>query len=123
MRLISVALATPKSMTLGVGRPSTSPVTSTLLGFQVAVDDPLLVGVLHRLADGSTNNSRRSPDREPQSGVTVLGDRLAAHQFHNEERLAGRGRAAVVEARAMLGWSIKASALPLGVGNRASTAR
>ena len=46
----SVALATPKSMTFGVG-------AAVDLGdqhvprLQVAVDDPLLVGVLHRLAD------------------------------------------------------------------------
>ena len=45
-----VALATPKSITLGTGRPSCS-VDQDVGGLEVAVDDPLLVGVLHRLAD------------------------------------------------------------------------
>ena len=45
-----MALATPKSITLGTGRPSCS-VTSTFDRLEVAVDDAFLVGVLHRLAD------------------------------------------------------------------------
>ena len=44
------ALATPKSITFGTGRPSYR-ATRTLRRLEVAVDDPLLVGVLDRLAD------------------------------------------------------------------------
>ncbi len=65
-------------------------------GLQVAVDDPLLVGVLHRLADGD-EQLQPGPDRKPMA-VAVLGDRHPAHQLHHEERLAGRGGAAVVDA-------------------------
>ncbi len=36
-------------------------------GLQVAVDDPLLVGVLHRLADGD-EQLQPGPDREPVAG-------------------------------------------------------
>ena len=43
-------MATPKSITLGIGRPSYFG-DQDVGGLQVAVDDPLLVGVLHRLAD------------------------------------------------------------------------
>ena len=60
------------------------------------MDDPLLVGVLHGLADGD-EQLQPSPDRKPMA-VAVLGDRLSAHQLHHEERLAGRGGAAVVDA-------------------------
>ena len=45
-----MALATPKSMILGTGWPSTS-VDQDVAGLEVAVDDGLLVGVLHALAD------------------------------------------------------------------------
>ena len=50
VRLNSVALATPKSMTLGVG-PAVDLGDHHVGRLEVAVDDPLLVGVLHRLAD------------------------------------------------------------------------
>ena len=45
-----VALAMPKSITLGTGTPSCS-VDQHVGRLEVAVDDPLLVRVLHRLAD------------------------------------------------------------------------
>ena len=95
VRLNSVALATPKSMTLGVGRPSTS-VTSTLRGLEVAVDDPLLVGVLHGLADRD-EQLQPGPDREPVL-VAIVGDRHAADELHHEERLVRLRGAAVVDA-------------------------
>ena len=45
-----VALASPKSITFGTGLPSW--LSTRMFGrLQVAVDDPLLVGVLHRRAD------------------------------------------------------------------------
>jgi len=44
-------LGDPKSITLARVLPSWS-ITSTLEGFEVAVDDPLLVRVLHRLQTG-----------------------------------------------------------------------
>ena len=45
-----MALATPKSMTLGTGVAVVS-VDQDVRRLEVAVDDPLLMGVLHRLAD------------------------------------------------------------------------
>ena len=56
----------------------------------------LLMGVLHRLADG---DEQLQPGPHGQShAVAVLRDRLALHELHHEERLAGPGRAAVVDA-------------------------
>ena len=81
-------------------------------GLQVAVDDPLLVGVLHGLADRD-EQLQPGPDREPQA-VAVLGDRLPAHQLHHEERLAGLGGAAVVDA-GDVGVVHQGQRLPLGV--------
>ena len=57
-----IALATPKSMTLGTGVPSCS-VDQDVGGLDVAVDDPLLMGVLHAWQT-VTNSSSRSRDRE-----------------------------------------------------------
>ncbi len=76
------------------------------------MDDPLLVGVLHRLADGD-EQLQPGPDREPQA-VAVLGDRHPAHQLHHEERLAGLGGAAVVHA-GDVGVVHQGQRLPLGV--------
>ena len=65
-------------------------------GLQIAVDDPLLVGVLDRLADGH-EQLQPGPHREPLL-VAELGDRNALDQLHHKEGLAGRGGAAVVNA-------------------------
>ena len=60
---------------------------------QVAVDDPLLVGVLHGRADLA---EERQPFREAEPVlVAILGERDALDQFHHEERPAGLGRAGV----------------------------
>ncbi len=112
-----VALATPKSMTFGVG-PAVDSVTRTF-GLQVAVDDPLLVGVLHRLADGD-EQLQPGRDRQPVA-VAILGDRHALDQLHHEERLAGSSVVPPSKTRAMFGWSISASACR-SASNRASTA-
>ena len=84
------------------------------------MDDPLLVGVLHRLADRH-EQLQAGPDREPQA-VAVLGDRLPAHQLHHEERLAGLGAAAVVHA-GDIGVVHQGQCLPLGVEPRQHRAR
>ena len=46
--------------------------------------------------------------------VAVLGDRLPVHQFHHEERLPGRGGAAVVDA-GDVGVVHQGQRLPLGI--------
>ena len=84
------------------------------------MDDPLLVGVLHRLADRH-EQLQAGPDREPQA-VAVLGDRLPAHQLHHEERLAGLGGAAVVDA-GDVGVVHQGQPPARSASNRASTAR
>ena len=83
------------------------------------MDDPLLVGVLHRLAD-------RDEQLQPLPGrqlvlVAVLGDRHALDQLHDEVGPAGFGGAGV-EDLAMFGWSISASACR-SASKRASTCR
>ena len=88
-------LGDPEIDDLGSG-PSVHLGDHDVAGLQVAVDDPLLVGVLHGLADGD-EQLQPGPDGKPML-VAVVGDRHAAHQLHHEERLAGRGRAAVVHA-------------------------
>ena len=60
---------------------------------QVAVNDALLVGVLHRLAD---RREQREPLRDAQAGVVaILRKRDAFDILHDEERPAALGRAAV----------------------------
>ena len=60
---------------------------------QVAVDDPLLVRVLHRRADLA---EQRQPVRQAEAVlVAVLGERDALDQLHDEERPAVVGRAGV----------------------------
>jgi len=51
-------------------------------GFRVAVDDPLLVRVLHGAAD-QHEQLQPIPNREPLA-VAVLGDGHAVHQLHDE---------------------------------------
>ena len=111
VRLNSVALATPKSMTLGVGRPSTS-VTITLLGFRSRWMIPFWWACCTAWQT-ATNNSSRARDRQPLA-VAVLGDRLALDQLHHEERLTGLGGAAVVDA-GDVGVVHQGERLPLGV--------
>ena len=107
---ISVALATPKSMTFGVGRPSTS-VTIILLGFRSRWMIPFWWACC--TAWQTKRTTRAGPDRQPAT-VAVLGDRLTAHQFHDEERLAGLGGAAVEDA-GDVGMVHQGQRLPLGV--------
>ena len=60
------------------------------------MDDALLVGVLHRLAD---RHEQLQPLLGRQLGlVAELRQRQAVDQFHDEERLAGRCQAAVEDA-------------------------
>ena len=60
------------------------------------MDDALLVGVLHRLAD---RHEQLQPLLGRQPGlVAELGQRQAVDQFHDEERLARRRQAAVEHA-------------------------
>ena len=61
-----IALATPKSITLGTGLPSCT-VDQDVGRLQVAVDDALLVGVLDRLAD-LDEQSEPLADGEPVLG-------------------------------------------------------
>ena len=57
---------------------------------------PFWCGVLHRLAD---RHEQLQPGLHRQPFlIAVLGERHALHQFHDEERLAGWGDAAVVDA-------------------------
>ena len=62
---------------------------------QVAVDDPLLVGVLHGPAD-EHEQLQPLPDRELLS-VAVLGDGQATDQLHDEVGAARTGHPAVVD--------------------------
>ena len=77
-------------------------------GLEVAVDDPLLVGVLHRPAD---QDEQLQPlgDRELLA-VAVVGDRDAADQLHDEVGPARFGVVPPSKTWAMLGWSIIARA-------------
>ena len=88
----SIALAMPKSITLGTGLPSCES-DQDVGGLDVAVDDPLLVGVLDRLADADEQ-------LQPLGGgelvpVAVVGDGDAVDQLHDEVGPAGVGGAGV----------------------------
>ena len=80
---------------------------------EVAVDDALLVGVLDRLADRD-EQLQPLPRGEPVL-VAVLGDRHALDQLHDEVRPARPSVVPASSTLAMLGWSISASGLPLGL--------
>src|SRR5437773_1148877 len=77
-----IALASPKSMTLGTGLVVVGG-DENVGGFQIAVDDPLLVRVL----DGRTYlHEQVQPLRHTQPrGVAILGDRHALDVLHDEE--------------------------------------
>ena len=107
----SVALATPKSITLGVG-PAVHLRHQHVARLEVAMDDPLLVGVLDGLAD---RHEQLQPGchRHPCL-VAILGDRHALHQLHDEEGLVGRRDAAVVDA-GDVGVIHQREGLPFGV--------
>ena len=114
-----VALATPKSITFGTG-------SLVVLGHQhvrrldVAVDDPLLMGVLDRLAD--RHEQLQPLARRQLLLVAVLRDRHALDQFHDEVRPAARRVVPASSTLAMFGWSISASACR-SASNRAITCR
>ena len=64
---------------------------------EVAVDDPLLVGVLHRFADG---DEELDPVRGVEAlAVAVVGDRHPRDEVHHEVGAPLRGRAGVQDAR------------------------
>ena len=75
-----MALAMPKSMTLGTGTPSWS--VRGCCRFDVAVDDAFLVGVL----DGATdlNEEFQSFTGGKKILITILGDARATDEFHDE---------------------------------------
>ena len=90
-----VALARPKSITLGTGLSSCD-LDQDVGGLEVAVDDPLLVRVLHRRADLAEQGE---PGVQVEAmGVAILGDRDPLDQLHDEERAAVVGRAGVEDA-------------------------
>ncbi len=96
-------------MTLGTGLPSIDR-DQDVGRLQVAVDDALLMRVLHRLAD-------RHEEFQPLFGgepglVAELGQRQAVDQLHDEERLAG-GRQAAVEHLGDVGMIHHRQRLPL----------
>ena len=107
----SIALATPKSITLGTGLPSCK--RDQHVGrLDVAVDDPFLVGVLDRLAD---RRRKFAAARGRQLVVVaVLGDRHALDQFHDEVGPAGVGGAGV-EDPGDVGVVHQGQRLPLGL--------
>jgi hypothetical protein len=81
--------------------------TSTLDGLDVAVDDPLLMRVLNRVAD-AREQLEPLADRELLR-VAEAGNWIALDQLHHEVRASGLGRAGV-EDLGDAGWSIIASA-------------
>ena len=78
----------------------------------VAMDDPLLMRVLHRLADG--DKQFQTLARCQLGLITVLGDGHAADQFHYEERPAGVRRPGVEHLRDV-GMVHQRQRLPLGL--------
>src|SRR2546428_713207 len=85
-----VALAMPKSITLGTGTPSLMVTRMDVRGLDVAVNDALLVRVLDGLTD-------LYEELKPVCGrkfvlIAELGDFDSAHQFHDEIGAAGRDR-------------------------------
>ncbi len=79
---------------------------------QIAVDDPFLMSMLHRVTDGG-EELEPGPHREAFL-IAIVSDRHAGDQFHHEERLTGVGRATVVDAGAV-GMVHQRQCLSLGV--------
>ena len=94
----AVALAIPKSMTLGTGG-SVVQAHQDVGGLDVPMDDPFLVGVLDRLTD--LDEQPQSLARAQDVFVAELVDSGPAHQFHHEVRPSGSRGASVVDARDM----------------------
>ena len=106
-----VALARPKSITLGTGLAVVA-LDQDVRRLEVAVDDPLLVRVLHRRADLA---EERQPLREAEPVlVAVVGERDALDQLHDEERPAAVGGAGV-EDLGDVGVVHQRQGLPLGL--------
>src|SRR5262249_9165471 len=61
---------------------------------QIAMDDPLLMSMLHRLA--GTEEKIESLLQRQVMLVAIASDRYPLNQFHDEIRSAGRGRPAVM---------------------------
>ena len=94
-RIPLVALARPKSITLGTGLSSWAS-TRMLEGLRSRWMIPFWCGVLHGRADLA---EERQPGVEVEAvGVAVLGDRDPFHQLHDEERAAVGGRAGIEDA-------------------------
>ena len=113
-----IALAMPKSITFGTGRPSYS-VDQDVRRLEVAVDDPLLVGVLDRLADRrrTAPAARATVSRRV---VAVLGDRARPATSSMTKYGRPSSVAPASSTRAMFGWSIRARACR-SASNRATT--
>ena len=107
-----MALATPKSITLTTGVAVVQR-DQDVGRLEVAVDDALLMGVLHRLAD--RHEQLQPLPRRQVVLVAELGDRHALDQLHHEVRPA-RGRSRPPSnTLAMFGWSMMRQGLPLGL--------
>ena len=115
--LPAIALATPKSMTLGTGLPSIER-DQDVRWLQVAVDDALLMCVLHRLADGHEQFQPLSGRQPGLVAEPFSGRPLTSSMTKNGCPV---GVSPPSSTRAMLGWSIIASAWR-SCSNRASTA-
>ena len=89
-------------------------------GLEVAVDDALLVGVLHGLADGD-EQLQPLPRREPVL-VAVLGDGHALDQLHDEVGPARFGLRRRRRPWRCCGWSMSARACR-SASKRATTCR
>ena len=90
-----IALATPKSMTLGTPRPSMT-VTRMLAGLRSRWTTPFWWACCTAWQT-EANSSRRLADAQPGL-VAEAGQRQAVDQFHDEERPAIRRQAAVEDA-------------------------
>ena len=98
-------------MTFGVGRPSTS-VTRTFPGFRSRWMIPFWWACWTAWQTDTNSSSRAFT--VSRCLVAVVGERHPLHQLHDEERLSGRGEAAVVDA-GDVGVVHQRQGLPLGV--------
>ena len=111
VRLNSVALATPKSMTLGVGRPSTS-VTITLLGLRSRWMIPFWWACCTAWQTATNNSRRARTGSRRRSQYSVIGSPLTSSMTKNG--WPASVRAAVVDA-GDVGVVHQGQRLPLGV--------